>query len=94
MGKIMLKGVDYSALSTGIGTSSVLKSNTLHLACQSDVYTTKSFQPSVANYAELLKPWADGNPDNEDRIGYFVTIKDGLLSKAGPEDPLDRKSVV
>ena len=86
MGKIMLKGVDYSALSTGIGTSSVLKSNTLHLACQGDVYTTKSFQPSVANYAELLKPWADGNPDNEDRIGYFVTIKDGLLSKAGPED--------
>ena len=43
---------------------------------------TKAFQSSGADYAEFIKPWADGNPESEDRVGYFVTIKDGLLYKA------------
>ncbi len=86
MGKIMLKGIDYSAPSTGNGTSFAPKSNALRVTYQHDGYDTKASQPYGADYAVLIKPWADGNPDNEDRIGYFVTIKDGLLSKAGPEE--------
>ena len=34
-----------------------------------------------ADYAEMFE-WADGNPDNEDRTGYFVTVENGKLKLA------------
>ena len=39
-----------------------------------------------ADYAEFVKPWFAGNSDNEDRIGYMVTIKNGYLYKANEGD--------
>ncbi len=62
------------------------RSNALRVTYQGDVLGTKAFQSSGADYAEFIKPWADGNPDNEDRVGYFVTGKDGLLHKANEGD--------
>ena len=66
----------------GNGTGSSTLSNALRVTYLGDILGTKAFQSSGADYAEFIKPWADGNPDNEDRVGYFVTIKDGYLHKA------------
>lgn len=70
----------------GNGTSDSAKSNALRVTYKGDVLGTKAFQSSGADYAEFIKPWADGNPENEDRIGYLVTVKEGLLHKANAGD--------
>ena len=70
----------------GNGMSDSAKSNALRVTYKGDVLGTKAFQSSGADYAEFIKPWADGNPEGEDRVGYFVTIKDGFLEKAGERD--------
>ena len=62
------------------------KSNALRVTYLGDILGTKAFQSSGADYAEFIKPWADGNPEGEDRVGYFVTIKEGFLEKAGEGD--------
>ena len=43
-----------------------------------------SFASSGADYAEYFE-WQDGNPDNEDRVGYFVTFADGRYIKKANE---------
>ena len=70
----------------GNGTSTTARSNALRVSYLGNIYGTKAFQSSGADYAEFIKPWADGNPDAEDRIGYFVTVKDGFLEKAAQGD--------
>ena len=41
---------------------------------------------TTADYAEFFE-WEDGNPDNEDRVGKFVTINnDKILIATDPED--------
>ena len=69
----------------GNGTESA-RSNALRVTYQGDVLGTKAFQSSGADYAEFVKPWWDGNIYGEDRVGYFVTAKDGLLHKANEGD--------
>lgn len=68
------------------GPDTVTKSNALRVTYQGDILATKAFQSSGADYAEFIKPWHDNNPDNEDRVGYFVTIKNKLLYKANEGD--------
>ena len=70
----------------GNGTSSSKLSNAFRVTYAGYVYGLSSFKSSGADYAEFIKPWFDNNPDNEDRVGYFVTIKDGLLYKANEGD--------
>lgn len=70
----------------GNGTSPSVLSNALRVTYLGDVMGTKAFQSSGADYAEHTKEWADGNPDGEDRVGYMVTVKGGLLYKAQPGD--------
>lgn len=50
------------------------------------LYSGGAHQSSGADYAEFVKEWFDGNPDNEDRVGYMVTIKNGKLHKANEGD--------
>ena len=69
----------------GNGTSTA-KSNAFRVTYKGATYGVGAFNTSGADYAEFLKPWADGNPNNEDRVGYFVTVKDGLLYKAKEGD--------
>ena len=69
------------AFAVGNGTE-MNRSNALRITYLGDVLGTKAFQSSGADYAEYVKPWADGNIYNEDRVGYFVTVKNGLLEKA------------
>lgn len=64
------------------GTTNITRSNALRVTYAGDIYGTKAFQSSGADYAEFIRPWWDGNLNDEDRVGYFVTVKDGLLYKA------------
>jgi len=89
--KSMEAGAGYNtqvgdAFVIGNGTSESSRSNALRVTYKGDILGTKAFQSSGADYAEFIKPWADGNPDNEDRVGYFVTIKNGHLHKANEGD--------
>ena len=74
------------AMSIGNGTGNGNRSNALRITYAGDVLGTKAFQSSGADYAEFVKPWADGNIESEDRVGYFVTVRDGLLHKANEGD--------
>jgi hypothetical protein len=60
----------------GKGTSSSARSNALRVVADGSVLGTKSYTSSGADYAEYYE-WADGNPNNEDRRGRFVTFEDG-----------------
>lgn len=70
----------------GNGTGHYGRSNAMRVSYTGFIYGTKSFNSSGADYAEYIKEWADGNPDYEDRVGYFVTLKNGMLYKANEGD--------
>jgi hypothetical protein len=70
----------------GAGSSPNSRSNAFRISNAGSVYAKGNYNSSGADYAEFIRPWADGNPDNEDRVGYFVTIKDGYLYKAEADD--------
>lgn len=70
----------------GNGTSDASLSNAFRVTYQGSVYGVGEFNTSGADYAEFIKPWADGNTESEDRVGYFVTVKNGLLYKANEGD--------
>lgn len=70
----------------GNGTETYTLSNAFRVTYGGAVYGLSAFNSSGADYAEFIKPWYDGNTEEEDRVGYFVTIKDGLLYKANEGD--------
>ena len=72
------------AFVVGNGTSSSACSNAFRVTYAGAVYGVGAYNSSGADYAEYIKPWADGNTDAEDRVGYFVTIKPDGLHKAQP----------
>ncbi len=89
--KSMIAGGTYNtqvgdAFVVGNGVGSSARSNALRITNAGEILGTQAFKSSGADYAEHIKPWADGNPDNEDRVGYFVTLKDGALYKANTGD--------
>lgn len=72
----------------GNGTNRTMSrtSNAFRVDYQGNTYGTGAFNSSGADYAEFIKEWADGNPESEDRVGYFVTAyRDGLI-KANEND--------
>lgn len=60
--------------------------NIFRVSKAGNTYGVGSWNSSGADYAEYIKPWFDDNIDNEDRRGYFVTIRNGKLYKAEPGD--------
>jgi hypothetical protein len=48
-------------------------------------YGLSAFNSTGADYAEMFE-WLDGNPDNEDRIGYFVSLNGDKIVKATEVD--------
>lgn len=56
----------------GNGSSDFLRSNAFRVAYNGSVYALSTFNSTGADYAELLE-WEDGNTDNADRRGLFVT---------------------
>jgi len=58
-----------------------IRRNAFRITFQGNVYSATGSYTSGADYAEMFE-WQDGNPHNEDRRGYFVTLQDGLIRKA------------
>lgn len=76
-----------TAFVIGNGTSSA-KSNAFRVTGEGATYAKNAYNATGADYAEYAE-WADGNPDNEDRRGYFVTFdeeKPHMIRKAKADD--------
>ena len=63
-----------------------VRSNAFRVTYAGAVYARAAYNASGADYAEFIKEWWDGNPNNEDRVGYMVTVKNGKLYKANEGD--------
>ena len=76
-----------TAFVIGNGTERGARSNAFSVQFNGVVKAKSSITGSTtADYAEFFE-WEDGNPDNEDRVGKFVTIhNDKILIATDPED--------
>ena len=75
-----------TAFIIGNGSSDTERSNALRILYDGTVYSNGSYNATGADYAEYFE-WEDGNPNNEDRRGYFVTFAEGdLIRKATDND--------
>lgn len=66
-------------------SSTVTRKNGFRVSYSSKCYGASSFVASGADYAEYYE-WQDGNPDNEDRRGRFVTMDGNKIKLANAED--------
>lgn len=75
-----------TAFVIGNGTSSSTKSNAFSVQFDGTVKAKSTITASTtADYAEYFE-WIDKNPDNEDRVGYFVTLDGNEIRIANDED--------
>ena len=74
-----------SLFMVGIGTASTARSNALRVSADGRCYGLQSFGASGADVAEFYE-WFDGNPDNEDRRGLFVTLDGRKIKLAKADD--------
>jgi len=65
-------GISGTALCIGNGTSST-RANAFRVNYNGQIYAGASAISTGADYSEYFE-WVDGNEDNEDRVGYFVTF--------------------
>lgn len=73
-----------SFLAVGKGSSINTRSNAFRVASDG-VYGTEAFKNSGADYAEMFE-WEDGNLNNEDRVGRFVTLHGEKIRFANAQD--------
>lgn len=66
-------GTTGSLFIVGKGTSTSARTNAFRVQANGAVYGAAAYNASGADYAEMWE-WADGNPNNEDRRGKFVTV--------------------
>lgn len=69
----------------GNGTSSAARGNAFKVLWNGETYADGAYSSGGADYAEMFE-WADGNPNNEDRVGYFVTLDGEKIKKANNGD--------
>lgn len=70
----------------GNGTSNTFRSNAYTLDWQGNGTFAGTVSSSTgADYAEYFE-WKDGNPNNEDRVGYIVTLDGDKIVKANSGD--------
>jgi len=69
----------------GNGTESGALGNAFRVNFAGAVYGLSAFNSTGADYAEYFE-WLDGNIDNEDRIGYFVTLEGEKIRKVMSAD--------
>lgn len=74
-----------SVFVVGVGTSSSKTKNGFRVGMDASCYGAAAFKSSGADYAEY-EEWLDGNPDNEDRRGLFVTYEGDKIRLANAED--------
>lgn len=74
------------AFIVGNGTSNTSRSNAYTLDWQGNGTFAGTVSSSTgADYAEYFE-WKDGNPNNEDRVGYIVTLDGDKIVKANTGD--------
>lgn len=59
--------------------------NALRITAAGKCYGSQSFGAGGADFAEMFE-WLDGNPDNEDRRGLFVTLEGDKIRIANSND--------
>ena len=75
-----------TAFVIGNGTSEEALSNAFSVQYDGTVKAKSTITASTtADYAEFFE-WLDGNPDNEDRVGYFVTLDGNRIKIASDND--------
>jgi hypothetical protein len=75
-----------SVLQVGWGTSTSNRKNLFNLQGSGTLWITGEYKTAGADYAEYFE-WSDGNPENEDRRGKFVTFdSDEKIRLATAED--------
>ena len=74
-----------SAFVIGNGTDANNTSNAFRVTFSGVAYAAGEYVTSGADYAEFFE-WLDGNPNGEDRRGYFVTLEGDKIRIANPED--------
>lgn len=79
-----ITGTTGDAFYIGNGTPGA-KSNAVRIGYNGKLWCKQAYSSTGADYAELFE-WADGNIDNEDRRGYFVTIDGKKIRKAESGD--------
>lgn len=75
----------HNAFVIGNGTSASALSNAFRVTYDGKTYGLSAFNSTGADYAEYFE-WLDGNPNNEDRIGYFVTLENSKIKIANSAD--------
>ena len=71
---------DDTMFTVGSGPVEGDKGNAFRVLRNGDTYANGAHNTSGADYAEFIEEWYDGNPDNEDRVGYMVTYIIGITS--------------
>jgi hypothetical protein len=69
----------------GNGTSTTARGNGFKVLFSGATYADAAYASTGADYAEYFE-WLDGNPNNEDRVGYFVTLDGDKIRKANSTD--------
>lgn len=69
----------------GSGLQGGAKSNAFRVTAAGDVMGTKAYAATGADYAECFE-WLDGNSNNEDRRGLFVTLEGEKIRLATADD--------
>ena len=79
-----LNNTKKNVLVAGGGTSS-LRINAFRVEKEGSIFAQKEYNSTGADYAEYFE-WADGNNNNEDRVGYFVTLDGEKIKIANKGD--------
>lgn len=69
----------------GNGTDVGNRGNAFRITFDGKVYGLSAFNSTGADYAEYFE-WQDGNEDNEDRSGFFVTMDGEYIRKSTSQD--------
>lgn len=80
-----LTGMTGDLFIIGNGTSYTAKGNAFRVTTAGKAYGLSAFAGSGADYAEYFE-WKDGNVNNEDRRGYFVTLDGDKIKIASSND--------
>lgn len=69
----------------GSGLAGGAKSNALRVTASGQVLGTQAYTSTGADICHIIE-WADGNPNNEDRRGLFVTLDGDKIRLATADD--------
>ena len=85
--RVFIVGNGYSSADPSADTGyTTIRSSAFSVDYNGKLYASNTAISTGADYAEFVKEWWDRNIDNEDRVGYMVTVKNGKLYKANAGD--------